>query len=504
MNIAVRSLASLLFLGCMATITLSPVVAAEPSEDVASTPNDAARQLSKLIRKAANEASPGLVTVYALRGPRMTTPWRLRAAAGRHHTSPASFQRQTASSIDLSSDDQGSGLVLDASGCILTCSHVVSGANAVFVRTADGQQLHAAKVSCDPVTDLAVIHVDAAEQLTPVQFGDSDAVEIGDWVVSLASPYDLDQSISAGIVTTAGRWVSSCPYPLIQNDAATNPGSSGGALLNLNGKVIGLIIGGYSTRGEFQGIGLAIPINAAKDIIQQLRIQGYVQRGYFGFDTQQISPEMASLLKLSNSDGLYVTDVMQASPAHQAGMLEGDVLTTFDGHRIDESFDPQSFTADLTPSKKHIFTVNRGKEAVEIEVELQLSLPPAINPRVTPEQPSKESFEFFDSQLGIGLNRIDKVLARELDLPFGTKGALVTHVAMDSIAYREGIAAGMVITRINDHSIDSVTTYRQTIASRTPAQPTMLLLQSNQGKHLMMLKIKEPRNVNGLKLNQTE
>ena len=445
-----------------------------------------ANQLSRVVRELVTEASPGIVTVYALRGPRMTPAWRLREATKQLRKHPE-YSRQHASPSFESPDAQGSGLVMDTEGYVLTCNHVVEGANAVFVRTADGRKIHATKVVGDPVTDLAVIQLGDTDQLTPVRFGDSDRLRVGDWVVSLASPYDLERSVSVGIVSSTNRWLSSSPVPMIQNDASTNPGSSGGALLNLRGEVIGIMEGCLSTTGEFQGIGLATPVNVARGIANELKNRGFVQRGHFGFDTQSLSADMATLLGLQADTGIYVKHVYPGSPASVAGLHVGDIVVSFDDADIDHSFDPQTFTADSTPGKRHLFEVVRDGETIQIKAVMRQDQPRIDEPRFAIDAPTDDSYEYFDKNLGIGLADLNEELIQELDLPTDTSGVLITYVAMDSDGYRKGLAAGMVIARVNGRAIANLDEYCDSTSRPRHSNRSLFLLQSNTDTCLVLL-----------------
>ncbi|MCR9209371.1 MAG: PDZ domain-containing protein [bacterium] len=445
-----------------------------------------ANQLSRVVRELVTEASPGIVTVYALRGPRMTPAWRLREATKQLRKHP-DYSRQHASPSFESPDDQGSGLVMDTEGYVLTCNHVVEGANAVFVRTADGRKIHATKVVGDPVTDLAVIQLGDTDKLTPVRFGDSDRLRVGDWVVSLASPYDLQQSVSVGIVSSTERWLSSSPVPMIQNDASTNPGSSGGALLNLRGEVVGIMEGCLSTTGEFQGIGLATPVNVARGIANELKNRGFVQRGHFGFDTQSLSADMATLLGLPADTGLYVKRVYPGSPASDAGLRVGDIVVSFDDNHIDHSFDPQTFTADSTPGKRHRFEVVRDGETIEIKAVMQQDQPSIDEPRIPIDAAAEDTFEHYDKAFGLGLANLSEELIQELNLLPNTHGVLITYVAMESAAYREGLAAGMGIARVNDHAITNLEEYRDRMSKPRLPNRALFLIQTGTDTHLVLL-----------------
>tara|TARA_R110002073_G_scaffold154858_5_gene310065 strand:+ start:7614 stop:9224 length:1611 start_codon:yes stop_codon:yes gene_type:complete len=468
-------------------LAASDLIAGEPTPLVKEADRFSANQLSRVVRELATETSPGIVTVYALRGPRMTPEWRLREATNQLRDHPGN-SRQHASLSFESPDDQGSGLIIDTEGYVLTCNHVVEGANAVFVRTADGRKIHATKVVGDPVTDLAVVQLEVTDKLTPVRFGDSDRLRVGDWVVSLASPYDLEQSVSVGIVSSTKRWLTSSTVPMIQNDASTNPGSSGGALLNLRGEVVGIMEGCLSTTGEFQGIGLATPVNVAREIANELKNNGFVQRGHFGFDTQLLSVDMAMLLGLRVGAGLYVKHVYPGSPASGAGLRVGDIVVSFDNIDIDHSFDPQTFTADSTPNKQHRFEVVRDGETVQIKAVMQQDRPWFDKPRIPIDAPTDDSFEHFDRTFGLGLANLNGKLIHELNLPTNANCVLITYVAMDSTAYREGLAAGMVITRVNNHVIANLDEYRDSMSKARNPDQALLLIQTGTDMYLVLLK----------------
>jgi serine protease Do len=211
----------------LCTLCVSNLGAAEPRLPDNETEALSANQLSRVVRELVTEASPSVVTVYALRGPRMTPAWRSREASKQLREHPENPYQPSSIFVE-SPDDQGSGIVIDRQGHVLTCNHVVEGANAVFVRTVDGRKIHARRIAGDPLTDLAVVQLSESDNLTPVRFGNSDELCVGDRVVSLASSYDLEQSVSVGTVSSTKRCLSNSPVPMIQNDASTNPGSSGG------------------------------------------------------------------------------------------------------------------------------------------------------------------------------------------------------------------------------------------------------------------------------------
>lgn len=386
-------------------------------------------------------------------------------------------------------DDQGSGCVIDARGLVLTCSHVIAGADAVVVKTADGRTFPSTEFWSDPETDVALIRLSGAENLQEVRLGNSDDVNVGDWVISLGSPYDMQQSVSAGVVSAKQRWTAGMPYSVIQNDASTNPGSSGGALINLRGEVIGILHGGVGKTEAFHGIGLATPINTAKRIAEELKEKGQVQRGYAGIQTQPLPAESAASLGVpAGTDGLYVLHVEQSSPADDAGMRQGDLITHQDGHPINSTMLPSVLTADTMPGQEVAYTLLRNAKSVVIKVKLgQLPTEPVSGGQPT-APPPEGIFEYFDASLGIGLKELNATEIRELELPPATEGLLVTHVAMRSVAYMEGLAAGMAVVRINRHSISDLDDYKQAMSKRRADKPLLVLVQSNQDAYLVVLK----------------
>lgn len=225
----------------------------------------------------------------------------------------------------------GSGFIIDQSGYIVTANHVVAGAREVRVRLMDGSQYSARVVGRDPLTDVALVKVDAGRALPYVAFGDSDNAREGDWVVSVGNPYGLGGTVTAGIVSARGRNINEGPYDdFLQIDAPINPGNSGGPLFNQSGQVVGISTAIFSPSGGNIGIGFAVPSNSAKRIVAQLREQGRVTRGWLGVAMQPLTPSLAKAAGLSEDSGVLVASITPGSPAERADLRQGDVITAFD------------------------------------------------------------------------------------------------------------------------------------------------------------------------------
>jgi serine protease Do len=229
-------------------------------------------------------------------------------------------------------------------------------------------------------------------------------------------------------------------------------------------------------------------VNVAREIANELKTRGFIQRGHFGFETRPLSAEMSRLLDLQGSAGLYVTRIHVGSPASGVGLRVGDVIVSFNNIDIDHTFDPQTFTADSTPGKPHCFGVVRDGETVQIKAVMQQEQPWIDEPRIPIDAPTAESFEYLDEALGLGLENLNTGMIRELDLPKSATGILITHVLMDSVAYREGLAAGMLVVRVNNQAIANLKVYRDVISKLSPSKRALFLVQVGNDAHLVLLR----------------
>jgi serine protease Do len=231
----------------------------------------------------------------------------------------------------------GSGFIISHDGYIFTNNHVVEQADKILVKLSDGKEYEAKVIGKDAKTDIALIKIKPSDNLPIVETGDSDKLRVGDWVIAIGNPFGLEQTVTAGIVSAKGRVIGAGPYDnFIQTDASINPGNSGGPLINLNGEVVGI---NTAIVASGQGIGFAIPINMARDVIPQLEKSGHVTRGWLGVGIQEVTPALAKSFGLKEEKGALVSQVSKGGPADKAGIEQGDVILEFDGKTIAEMKD---------------------------------------------------------------------------------------------------------------------------------------------------------------------
>lgn len=372
----------------------------------------------------------------------------------------------------------GSGFIINETGYIVTNNHVVEGATEIKVTLATKEEFDATLVGRDPKTDLALIKVKNSKPLPIVPFGNSDALEVGEWVLAIGNPFGLGHTVTSGIVSAKGRIIGAGPYDdFIQTDASINPGNSGGPLFNMRGQVIGIntaIISGG------QGIGFAIPINLAKEVLLQLHDKGSVTRGWLGVAIQSISPDLLKALNLENTQGALVSDVMSDGPAAKAGLQRGDVIVSFNGHTVQDSTELPRQVAAVAPGTKVQIEVLRGEKKVTIPVTLgTLNEEKEVSAKLQPSD--------VEESLGLRVESITPELARSLRLD-NTKGVVVARVAPDSAAAEAGIQRGDVVREVNRQPITDLESYGEVTSHLTPNAPALFLLERRGSSLYVALK----------------
>jgi serine protease Do len=263
---------------------------------------------------------------------------------------------------------QGSGFIIGSDGVILTNAHVVEGAKKIIVRLVDKREYEANVVGKDMHTDIALIKISAKDKLPTLSLGDSDRLQVGEWVMAVGNPFGLDSSVSSGIVSAKGRHLGEAYDRLIQTDASLNPGSSGGPLVNLSGQVVGISKAIVSQGGGNIGISFATPINLIKEILPQLTTEGKVTRGWAGLVLQEVTPALAETLGMDTPDGALVAGIVQGAPAERGGIRVGDVITEFDGKKVIDAMDLPLWIARTPVNKLVPVKIQREKNVVQVHL----------------------------------------------------------------------------------------------------------------------------------------
>ncbi len=373
----------------------------------------------------------------------------------------------------------GSGVIISREGYILTNNHVVEGTKEVTVTLADKQEYKARIVGRDPKTDLAVLKIDAKTSLPIAAMGDSDNLQVGDWVVAIGNPFGLSNTVTAGIVSAKGRIIGAGPYDdFIQTDASINPGNSGGPLFNLRGEVIGI---NTAINPMGQGIGFAIPINMVKPLVPQLVATGEVTRGYLGVSIQSITPDLSKALHLKETKGALVGDVVSGSAADKAGIRRGDVIVAFNNKTVDDAHNLPAMVAKTPVGKDATITILR--DGVKQELPITVGKFPSETAK------DEESSQPTNGKWGLQLQDLDQRMADERSLPAG-QGVLVAGVQPGSPADLAGIHTGDIILEVNRQPANSVKKVEETIAKSDDADTLLLLVKRDRGSFFVALEKK--------------
>jgi len=365
----------------------------------------------------------------------------------------------------------GSGVIVDASGYILTNNHVVENAETVDVRLSDDRKFQATIVGRDPKTDLAVVKITAPVGSLPVApLGDSDKLRAGQWAIAIGNPFGLDRTVTIGHISATGRThVGVATYEaFIQTDASINPGNSGGPLLNIEGKVIGINTAMVSSG---QGIGFSIPINMARDIMTQLISKGRVVRGWLGIAIQELTPELADGFGVKPDSGVLVADVMKESPADAGGLKAGDIIVEFDGAPIKNVTELQKRVASVEPGRPTPLSVIRDKAPTRLTIKIG-------------EQPGDEVIAATPAEgtLGLTVEPLTPEAAQRYKLS-AQAGVIVSDVAPGSSGEQAGIRSGDAILEINRQPVRDVLTFKQIIASVKPGEVVPVYIQRGGGRN---------------------
>jgi len=353
----------------------------------------------------------------------------------------------------------GSGFIISKDGYILTNNHVVKDADEIVVRLNDRRELDAKVIGADESSDLALLKVEAKD-LPTVDLGDSDKLEVGEWVVAIGSPFGFDYSVTAGIVSAKGRSLPNENYvPFIQTDVAINPGNSGGPLFNLDGKVVGINSQIYTRSGGFMGVSFAIPINVALDVADQLKEKGKVSRGWLGVVIQEVSKDLAESFGLEKAAGALVAQVVSGSPAEDAGLKNGDIITRFNGKDIYLSSDLPHQVGRLKPGEKAKIDIVRNGKRKTLTVEIGV-LPDSDASELAMN--SADPQEHVSNRLGVVVAELNDRQRKAVG-----DGVIVKEVKRGPAAF-SGLVNGDVITMIAGEPVRSVEDFEK-VAKELPA-----------------------------------
>ena len=367
----------------------------------------------------------------------------------------------------------GSGFILSADGLIMTNAHVVDGADELIVTLPDKREFKAKIVGADRRTDVAVVKIEASG-LPAVRIGDVNRLRVGEWVMAIGSPFGLENTVTAGIVSAKKRDTGDF-LPFIQTDVAINPGNSGGPLINMRGEVVGINSQIYSRSGGFQGISFAIPIDEAVRVSDQLRSSGRVTRGRIGVQIDQVSKDVAESIGLGQARGALVRGVEPNSPAAKAGVEPGDIILKFDGKDIDKSVDLPRLVGNTKPGSKSTLTVFRrgGQRELTVTVaELEAERPPQ---RAAAPEPSKPQASAAAQSLGLTLAELSAAQKKELDLKGG-----VRVTAAEGAAARAGLREGDVIVAVANIEVASVKDFEAALARLDKTKPVNVLFRRGE------------------------
>ena len=378
---------------------------------------------------------------------------------------------------DFRTTSLGSGFIIDKEGHILTNNHMVESADDVKVIFSDKREFKAEIIGRDPKSDVALIKIDGAKDLEPLTLGDSEKMEVGDWVVAIGNPYGLENTVTAGIVSAKYRQIGTSSYDnYIQTDASINRGNSGGPLLNTQGEVIGINTAIFSQTGGSIGIGFAIPINTVKDLLPQLK-KGKVVRAWLGVIIQSITQDLKDALNLKDIKGALVSDVTEDGPAEKAGFKRGDVIIAFDGKDINESNDLPNIVSKMPVGKKVDVDILRDGKKMTLQAKLG-ELPEEEEPAIA----GRETLSGLS--LGMSVQELTPELARRYGVS-DTSGLIIVQVDSNSAAYEARLRAGDVIIEVDREQMKDIKQFNRKI-ERYKAGDIILFVVKRDGSTLYL------------------
>ena len=387
----------------------------------------------------------------------------------------------------------GSGFIIDASGLILTNNHVVDGADKVVVILNDGTELDAEVLGQDRRTDIAVLKVKSTKPLQALQFGDSDALRVGEWVIAVGNPFGLGGTVTAGIVSAIDRDINAGPYDdFIQTDAAINQGNSGGPLFDMDGKVVGVNSVIISRSGGNVGIGFSIPSRLVQRVVADLRKYGQVQRGWLGVGIQPVDQAIADSIGLKEPKGTMVTNVVEGDPADKAGVKSGDVILQFDGKDIADTRALLRAVADAPAGQKAPLVIWRdgAKKTLYVQVGQMKPDDEAPAEETAKKKEAAPAVTGSVDALGLTLAAINEETRKQMQLPEKATGVVITKVDRTSEAAQKDIKRGDIIARIGDRDVKTPAEAKAAIDAEKKSGRATILLRVQRGENFLFIALK--------------
>ncbi len=451
----------------------------------------ALEQIGDAFSSVAEEASPAVVGIRAewiVRQPAAEVPRQFEDFFDFFFRRPRPQQQPEGQPRERRRRAQGSGFIISAEGHILTNSHMVDQAERLEVELRDGQTISAEIVGTDPESDVAVIKVNLND-LPTLTMADSDALKVGEWVLAIGSPLGLTHTVTAGIVSATGRrGLRIAGYEnFIQTDAAINVGNSGGPLIDLRGRAVGINTAIVGPGGGNIGIGFAIPMNMAKDIADQLIQTGSVERGYLGVVPQEVTQEMAEVFGLDEATGVVIPQVTEGSAADKAGLQRRDVILEFDGQRMDSEIEFRNMVAERAPGTTVDLLIVRNGDRQTLTVTLDRR-PSVEQMRREREEPSPPE---GTEQLGLAVQDLTRDLARQFGHE-GRTGVIVTRVIPGSEAARKGIRPGFLIEEVDGQEVQNVDGFVRAVRESLLDGRVVFLASDGQTSRYVVLNVSAP------------
>ncbi len=412
---------------------------------------------------------------------------------------------QTSDNIFNYSDENkislGSGFIIDEKGYIITNNHVIDKADSITVTLSDNTSYDAKIIGTDNKTDIALIKIDTKQKLTPVVFGNSDKIRVGDWILAIGNPFGLGGSVTAGIVSAKSRDIESGPYDnFIQTDASINQGSSGGPMFNMNGELIGVNTALFSTNGASMGVGFAIPINLINFVIEQLKTNGEVKRGWIGIKMQATTPEMLHSLGLKNQNGIIISEVIAESTAAKSGLLAGDIILKFNNMDIDNSKNFSRIVAETKIGSNISLQIWRNQKTLNFNVKVtempeqtkeQPQSAPQIKTDISAEDKAPEvELGFLFEEIGLRLAEISPSTAETYHFSPSEKGLVILNIEEDSDAMKKGLKQGTLVLSVDKKPIVDFNDVNNAIAEAKLDNARPLLLQIKDGQQIFYVAVK--------------